>query len=135
MKNLIGKIMGSATISFMALSVLAQLNNTMELKISKNDRKKCRNCNNKIIKGQGYIEIPYDYTYQKLSKAILPNEHKKLNKIMGLFGKNKSSYENEMLLRRTKYTRYCSECLYWLFEKHLKGGYEDWLNKKVADKI
>ena len=126
--------------SYMALSVLAQLNGTkynlkmnnmIPFKISNNDKKKCYSCKNIIKKEEGYIQFDYRYQYFVDRKQ----EKHRISKIMGLFRDDKGNYESKQIQQKIRYKYYCSECLYWLFQNHLKDGYDEWLSKKVADKI
>lgn len=122
--------------SFMALAVLSQLNGTkpingIYLRISNNDKKKCKICNNVIKKGDGYIQFSYNYQYY----VDMKQEKKPISKVMGLFRNDKGNYESKQIHQKTKYKYYCKECLYWLFQNHLKDGYEDWLKGKVIDRL
>lgn len=100
-------------------------------KTSRNYKKKCCACDKIIITGQGYIQSSYIYRYFVDDKKA----KERISRVIGLFRKDNGSYENKHIQSKIRYKYYCDDCLYWLFENHLKNNYDKWLSKKVADKI
>ena len=110
----------------------------IDVKIAEKSNKKCCSCKKFIKVGMKYIEFSYNYVYSVEIKRKENKELDGLKKIFkGMFGNDKSFIYGEYDTRRKiKYKRYCEDCLFWAFEKHLKGKrYDDWLVKQTINKL
>lgn len=113
-----------------------QYKDKLTVKVAERGNKKCRGCLNNIKKGHKYIEIPFEYIYYGHTKdgGWTGSLSKSLFSAFSIIPK-KIDIDKIQIKRKTKYKRFCDDCLYTMFEKGLREGYENWIVKKGVESL